>query len=138
MRVIKDEWVKERAELPDKLWKAFLEKGSWNVPRLTGIAHAPYFFNGAVVKNRGYHSTSGLYLADDFELRRMQDVSQERAVEALDHLRAILAGFPFESDVDESVAVAMMLVTVQRATLETAPLFAVSATTPGTGQNAIG
>lgn len=134
MKKTKDDWERVRAELPDKLWKAFLEKGSWHVPKLSGIVHAPYFFDGDVIQAKGYNAKSGLYLTQDFTLRGLKNATRQQAEKALTHLRMILAGFPFENPVDEAVALLMMLTAIQRATLETAPLFAVSANTPGTGK----
>ncbi|MDD5277860.1 MAG: hypothetical protein PHR16_17525 [Methylovulum sp.] len=134
MKKVNEEWIRVRAELPDKLWKAFLEKGSWIVSRLEGVAHCPYFFNGEVIQSRGYNAKSRLYLTTDFNLHGVKNAALETAKNALAHLRGLMSGFPFETEVDEAVALAMMITAVQRLALETAPLFAISANTPGTGK----
>lgn len=134
MKKVKEEWVRVRAELPDKLWKSFLERGSWNVSRLEGVVHCPYFFNGEVIQSRGYNAKSGLYLTTDFNLHGFRNATPETAKKALAHLRGLMSGFPFETEVDEAVVLAMMITAVQRPALETAPLFAISANTPGTGK----
>ncbi len=138
MKKVNDAWVRVPAELPDKLWKAFLEKGSWNVPKLTGIVRAPYFFDGDVIQMKGYNAKSGLYLTAEFNLRGMKNATPEAAKRSLTHLRGVFAGFPFESPVDESVTVAMAVAAVLRPTLETAPLFGVTGTTMGTGKTQLG
>lgn len=135
MKKVNDEWVRIRAELPDKLWKAFLEKGSWNVPKLSGIVHAPYFYDGDVILAKGYNTKSGLYLTQDFMLRGLKNATRKQALTALAFLRGLLSGFPFETEIDEAVTVAMIITAVQRATLETAPLFGITANTPGTGKS---
>jgi len=134
MKLIKDEWVRVRIDLSDKFWRAFLEKGSWNVPKLEGIVHAPYFYDDGVVQTQGYNPKSGLYLTKDFEFRGIKNATPEMGEEALTHLRGLLSTFPFESPTDEAVAVVMMLTAIQRARLETAPGFFVSANTPASGK----
>jgi len=67
-------------------------------------------------------------------LHGVKNATLEKAKKALAHLRGLMSGFPFETEVDEAVALAMMITAVQRPALETAPLFAISATTPGTGK----
>lgn len=134
LKKVQEEWIRVRAEMPDKLWRAFLEKGSWNVPELKGIVHAPYFFNGEVVESEGYHAESGLYLTTGFEFLGIKNATPEAAKAALSHIRGTLSGFPPEAATDEAVMVAMMLTAMQRPTLETSPMFAISANTPGTGK----
>jgi len=133
-KLVKNSWERVWAELPDKLWKAFLEKGSWKIPKLEGIVHSPYFFDGDVLQTRGYNPKSGLYLTRDFGFRGIKNAILKDANKGLAHLRELLAGFPFQTKTDEAVALSMMLTAVQRATLETAPLFAVTACTPGSGK----
>ncbi len=135
MKKGKDDWVQVRAELPDKLWKAFLEKGSWHVPRLDGIIHSPYFYDGDVVQTQGYNSKSGLYLTTEFNFWNIKNATRNQAIMALAHLRGILATLPFESPVDEAVTLGMVITSMQRPTLETAPMFGISAHTPGTGKS---
>lgn len=50
-------------------------------------------------------------------------------------MRGIISGYQFESPIDEAVTIAMMLASIQRPTLETAPLFGITANTPGTGKS---
>lgn len=135
MRKVKDDWVQVRAELLDKLWKAFLEKGAWQVPRLDGIIHSPYFYDGDVVQTQGYNSKSRLYLTTEFNLWSIKNATRNQAIMALAHLRGILATLPFESPVDEAVTLGMVITSMQRPTLETAPMFGISAHTPGTGKS---
>ena len=134
-RLIRGVWTKEPSQMTDKMWKAFLEKGNWDIPKLEGITHCPYFHDGELVKTKGFNGKTGLYLSKDFDIKVPTKASPEAAHQALVHLRGILSGFPFETAVNESVALSMMLTAVQRHTLETAPLFAVTATTPGTGKS---
>jgi len=132
---LKKEWVESKALFPDRLCKAWLEQGSWKIPQLQGILHNPYFYNDQIVHSRGFNHVSGLFLTRDFDgFSSIKNSSYEAAKDAILNLRNLLSGFPFLTAVDESVAIAMMLTAIQRPTLETAPLFGISATAPGTGK----
>ena len=134
LKNVKDDWVRVRAELPDRLVKAFLEKADWDLPKLTGMIHCPYFYGGEIVQTEGYNHKSGLYLSKNFKLAGIKNVSREDALKVVDYLKSVLNGFPFEYDVDLAVALALMVTAVQRATLEKAPMFGISACTPGSGK----
>lgn len=134
LKKVKDDWGRVRADLPDRLVKAFLEKGDWDFPKLAGVIHCPYFNGGEIVQTEGYNFKSGLYLSKNFKLTGFKNVSREDALKAVDYLKSVLSGFPFESAVDLAVTLALMVTAVQRATLEKAPMFGISACTQGTGK----
>jgi hypothetical protein len=107
----------------------------WNtqgVPKLEGITHCPYFHEGNLIQDRGYHSDTGSYLSRDFNIEVRGSV--DNALKSLEYLKGVIVTFPFESVVDEAVALAMMLTAVQRRLLECVPMFAISANTPGSGK----
>ncbi|UOA10263.1 hypothetical protein [Methylobacter sp. S3L5C] len=135
---VKGEWIRERVEVPDRLWKAFLEKGDWSIPELLGITDAPYLVDGEVIQTAGYNFNSKLYLSREFDFCIPKKPTRVQAGTALTYLRKILSGFPFASPVDEAVALAMMLTAIQRPTLETAPAFAPTANAPGVGKTQLG
>jgi hypothetical protein len=130
-----DDFERVPCDLPDKVWKAFLEKGSWiNIPKLEGLVHSPYFYDGDVIQAEGYNAKSSMYLTRGYSLSIPKKATRAQAEKALAHLRSILSGFPFESPVDEAVALAMMLTALQRHTLGTSPLFGILANCPGVGK----
>jgi putative DNA primase/helicase len=55
-------------------------------------------------------------------------------IKALKRLKHVIKDFPFASDVDRTVALAAMVLAIQRPTLSTAPLIGFSATTPASGK----
>jgi hypothetical protein len=54
---------------------------------------------------------------------------------ALKDIEALIIGFPFKVDADRSVAVSAILTALHRHAIATAPLFAFSSPTPGTGKS---
>jgi putative DNA primase/helicase len=121
-------------ELRSGDWDGWLELGGWALPKLNGVVENPFFYDGEIVQKRGYHSKTQLFLTQNFEIKIPQVVTRQDAEEALSRLRGILAGFPFVTPTDESVAIAKFLTAVQRQTLPTAPAFGSSAHTAGTGK----
>lgn len=61
--------------------------------------------------------------------------TKEDAAAALEVLKDALKEFPFVADADRSAALAALLTTVVRRSVQAAPLFAFSATSPGTGKS---
>jgi len=106
-------------------------------PVLVGIGQHPTLrADGSPVMEPGYDSASGLYL--DFEPDAFPPLAAEPirrdAETALALLLDVLREFPFAKPEHRSVALALLLTAVVRATLPTAPIFGISAFAPGSGK----
>lgn len=66
---IKGEKTQVAGQIPMIVLKGFLNKGSWELPKLTAIVHCPYFLNGKVIEAQGFNRESGLYLSKNFNLK---------------------------------------------------------------------
>ena len=114
--------------------------GEWGeLPVLVGVAEAPILRpDGSVHDQRGYDSETRLYYeghAPRISRIKPQDLTLVNARLAADYLLKPFAEFPFaDPDLDRSVVLAYMLTLALRPMLPLAPLFGVSATSPGTGK----
>ena len=113
--------------------------GKWKLPRLAGVVTTPTLRpDGSVLTAAGYDAATRLYQVPDPALRLPPMASkptQADAAAALTSLRALLAGFPFVSDVDRAVALSLLITPVVRGALSVAPLHAIKAHTAGTGKS---
>lgn len=141
-------WVKfntkgEEREInpPRDVVNAFLAaSGQWTFPVLTGIASCPILRpDGSVLACEGFDPQTGLFA--DFGGQTFPAVAlrptKEDASAALEVLKDALREFPFVADADRSVALAATISTVVRRSVQAAPLFAISASTPGTGKSTL-
>jgi hypothetical protein len=90
------------------------------------------------MQGTGYDPITRLYVVADptFRLPPIPERPTEAdARAALSRLDGLLAGYPFASDVDRSVALAGLMTAVTRSAMSTAPMIAVRASTPGTGKS---
>lgn len=112
--------------------------GEWDeLAVLSGIAEAPIPRpDGSVHAKTGYDRASRLYCDGRApELHLPDKPGRGEAVEAAKVLLQPFAEFPFlDRRLDESVVLAMLLTLAQRPLLALAPLFGVSASTPGAGK----
>ncbi len=125
-------------DCPRTIATHFLQKGAWpHLPRLTGISQIPLLCrDGQVITKPGYHAETGMLLQfnpSDFPAIPNQ-ATKEHAEASLVKLRDWFKEFPFQKPEHESVAVAEALTAVSRRILRQAPLFATSATKPGSGK----
>lgn len=113
--------------------------GAWSCPHLRGICTAPTLrHDGSILEAEGYDAETGLFL--DFGGEEFPPVPQSPTREdARDALRrvfdGVFAGFPFVKPEHRAVALALPLTAAIRHALRTAPAFAISATTMGTGKS---
>jgi hypothetical protein len=134
------EWVK--ADPCSKVIGALLEAvGKWGqIPMLLGISEAPILRrDGSLLAEPGYDISTRLYVEGRFPRFELPEtVSLEQAKEAAVRLLAPFREFPFVDEAaDLSVVLAYLLTLAQRPQLPTAPIFCISATTPGTGKGLI-
>jgi hypothetical protein len=126
-----------RIDCPGKIAINYLSRGIWRLPHLAGIITAPLLrHDGTLLSAQGYDEESRLYLQSDCEWLPLADEpTREDARAALEFLRAPFAEFPFVSDEDRAVEMAVILTALQRRLLMATPLFAFSAPQPRTGKS---
>ncbi len=140
-------WERKSAETQEwyevdpcpKVTAAMLEAvGHWSgVPSLLGISEAPILRDdGTLHAQAGYDPATRLYVEGRFPgVTLPERITLDDAQRAAAHLLQPFLEFPFvESRLDHAVVLAYLLTLAQRPQLPTAPLFCVSATTPGTGK----
>ncbi|MBB3655812.1 putative DNA primase/helicase [Rhizobium sp. BK650] len=112
-------------------------RGEWRFPQLKAIVSTPTMrSDGTLISAKGFDPQSGILFESD---RSWPDIPEcpgkADAAAALARIETLVSSFPFVSDVDRSAAVALILTAIIRPCLNTAPLFGVSATAPGTGKS---
>ena len=108
------------------------------LPVLAAIVTAPTLRpDGTLLDTPGFDPRTGLYFDPGTE--RFPPVprapSRDDALRALTELSALIAHFPFDSDVDRSVMLSGVLTALVRPSLDTAPLHGFSAAVPGSGKS---
>lgn len=109
----------------------------WTMPPLRAIISAPTLrHDGTVIGEPGYDAETGLLLVGERLWRHTPDSPSKRdALDALDVLGEPLTGFPFVDNADRTAALALLITSVLRPSLRTAPMFAVTAPAAGTGKS---
>jgi hypothetical protein len=129
-------WVP--ADAPTQVAETYLAGvGRWKLPILTAVTSAPFLRpDNSVCNTPGYDTVTGLLYkpACDFPPIPSQPTKND-ALAALAQIEELLADFPFVAPADRSVALAAILTALDRPNMETAPLFAFTAPTAGTGKS---
>jgi putative DNA primase/helicase len=112
---------------------------NWTMPRLRAVISAPTLRpDGTVISEPGYDAETGLLLVGDRLWRQVPDSPSKReATEALAVLSEPIAAIPFVAESDRAAALALLITSVMRPSLKTAPMFAVSAPSAGTGKSLV-
>ena len=105
------------------------------LPELKNTHRAPIIVSGVLHKERGFIRDCGLFLTQDSKVKAKSINDKGSALKGLDVLKSAWQGFPFQSEIDEAICLAALLTLVQRPLLGTAPMFAVSANSPGVGKS---
>jgi hypothetical protein len=134
-------WV--AASCPKDIANAYLHSPSeWqHLPTLKAIVHTPLVRLAAeatILDQPGYDPETQLLFAPlGTRFKPIpRTVSRDEAVAAVEHVvTRLLTGFPFVSKADRAVALAAMLTSILRPLLPTAPMFAFSAPTAGSGKS---
>lgn len=118
---------------------SFLARLHWPLlPDLTGFIEAPLLApDGRVIDQPGYDAASGLFCAFGQitgYLRPPAKPTRDQALQAYERLRPMFDGFPFVDDADRVALVAGIITALLRRVLPAAPLFAITAPSPGTGK----
>jgi putative DNA primase/helicase len=130
--------VTKKIDCPERLAKYLIEKGSWKLPILTGIIHAPTLReDGSILDDLGYDELSGmLFVSGGCDFEEVPEFpTKDDALKALTKIKHILQEFPFDNEVSMSVAIAAILTALIRKSLRTAPLFGLSAPKMATGKS---
>lgn len=122
-----------------EMWlvESLLALGTWPVPPLMGLVACPTMrLDGSLLTAPGYDVLTGLWLATNgFECPAIADEpTMEDVALALGHLREPFQDFPFAEPWHESAALAAVLSMLCRYAVESVPIFAIRATTRGSGK----
>lgn len=124
-------------DCPMRVANTLLERsGAWRFPVLIGFCDAPTLdLRGRVVSAPGYDAQSGLYLERPVRIDPIGELVREDAERAAEILHEALSTFPFLSPSDASAALALVITALLRRILPSAPIGAISASTPGSGKS---
>lgn len=112
--------------------------GRWPFPVLKGVVACPTLrADGSLMLAPGFDAASGYYLDHNLKIIVPESPTREEAKAALDSLADLLGGFSFVEPVDYSVALALVLTAVARPSLDTAPLFSITAPVRGSGKSTL-
>lgn len=112
--------------------------GRWPFPVLRGVVACPTLrADGSLMLAPGFDIASGYYLNHGLTIRVPEKPTRKEAQAALDTLADLLAGFAFVEPADCSVALALLLTAATRPTLDTAPLFSITAPVRGSGKSTL-
>ncbi len=131
-------WVP--ADAPKNIAEGVIaSRGSWGLPKLTAVVTAPIMElpSGRIIDMDGHDEKSGLLLMVPAEKRWPTIPEKPRrdlVSEALATLYKPFALFPFCTPVDKGVFLSALLTALVRPVFETAPGFAFTASTAGSGK----
>jgi putative DNA primase/helicase len=114
--------------------------GLLRLPPLTGIIDVPTLrCDGSLLWRAGYDSFTGLLLMPgDTTVPRLPPApTRDEAMAALSLLQKLIAGFPFVTDADKSVALSALLTSAIRTALRNAPAHGFTAPTAGSGKSTV-
>lgn len=129
----KETWIAIGA--PDKVAHTYLARSTWNLPHLVNTLDAPTLRpDGSILQQPGYDTATRLYYEPNVAFPVLSDTPSRADAElALDMLRRALRTMPFAGECDESVALALLLTSLVRRSLPSAPLGGISAPARASG-----
>ncbi|MDT3377418.1 hypothetical protein RNI52_08805 [Labrys neptuniae] len=112
-------------------------RGKWPFPQLRGVISAPTMRpDGSIMNAPGFDPKTGILFASELKWPQVPErPTMAVARTELERLKDLVRTFPFVDDADRSAALAMILTALIRPCLPSAPMFGVSAPTPGTGKS---
>lgn len=139
-----EKWDSRRSDYtpidcPRRVADAFLARGHWpSLPDLVGFIESPTIADDArIIDVPGYDEASGLFCAFTKipgYTRPASAPTKANAEQSAQQLMALFNSFPFVDDTDRVAMLAGLLTAIQRRLLPAAPLFGITAPTPGTGK----
>ena len=126
-------------DCPRRVADSLLSRGHYpKLPDLLGFIEAPTISSsGRLIDRPGYDPDSGLFCAFQAIPGYVQPTaapSMQQAESAIGCLLGIFAAFPFVADIDRAALMSCLLTALLRRLLPSAPMFAITAPTPGTGK----
>ena len=114
----------------------------WGLPPLKAIVEAPVLrSDGSILTAPGYDEKTGLYYIPSPGMERCvipENPSQQDAIEAMSHIKALFADFPFEGQADYANTIALLFTPfVRYAVKRDIQMALVDATNAGTGKGLI-
>jgi len=125
--VIPPKWVSE----------TLLARGEWPFPRLAGVIETPTLRpDGTVIEMPGYDPATALLYESNTEFPSIPSVpSKDQILTAEQVILEPFSEFPFVAESDRCAAIAAVLTILGRLAIDgPTPLFAIRATTPGSGK----
>ena len=123
---------------PSLVAEAILARqGDWPFPQLLAVTTAPTLRgDGTILNEQGYDPSTGILFLSELSWPTIPETpSLDDANRALETMKQLIKTFPFVSRTDKSASLALILTALVRPGLPTAPLFGVTAPTPGTGKS---
>lgn len=117
--------------------ETLLDQEDWQVPPLTGLLHSPTLRpDGSLIVTQGYDGATGLWLSWHGETfpQVAERPTRSDALTALHTLAEPFRDFPFAAPHHFSAAIAAVLSLIARYAVQSVPLFAIRATTRGSGK----
>lgn len=132
----------KRCDCPRRVADSYLSRGHWpELRQLSGFVEAPIVtLSGRLLDAPGYDEETGLFLAFDKIPGYTSQIEKPTKVEAssaVDRLLETVSEFPFVDDSDRSSFLAGVMTGLLRRVLQSAPMMAVTAPSPGTGKTLI-
>jgi putative DNA primase/helicase len=117
---------------PRQIADGILSRKHWPmIPELIGICEAAFIDpkTGAIVCEPGFHRPTGIFLATAGQL------TTDIILDPIKTLNQHFETFPSKAECDQSAAIAAVMTALNRRLLPSAPMFAVSAPSPGYGKS---
>jgi len=112
--------------------------GMWSLPKIVGVVTTPTIRpDGSILFKPGYDADTRLFHAADPAITLADAVHRPGRADteaALSDLKALLAEFPFTSEVSRAIALSGLITPVVRGAMSVVPLHAFRANTAGTGK----
>lgn len=129
----------ERIDPPKELVEKLLAVGHYGLPDVKGIINSPTIRpDGSLLTEPGYDKHTQLWYKPTTDVVEPMTIPEEpswdEALTALKKLKELFGGFPFETEVDRSVAIAGLMTVVLRGAMEVVPMFFIRAPEAGTGK----
>lgn len=122
---------------PKWVCETLLARGDWPFPRLEAVIETPTLRpDGTVLETPGYDPDTGFLYEPNAEFPPVPgEPNSDELVEAVLRLQEPFSEFPFVAESDRCAALAAVLTLLGRPVIDgPTPLFAIRATTPGTGK----
>lgn len=132
----KDDW-KPVACPPIVAETMLARRGDWPFPQLSAVVSAPTMRpDGTILNTPGFDRDTGILFATELIWPQVSDrPTMDEANTALAVLRDLVSSFPFVASSDHAAALSMIATALVRPCLSSAPMFGVTAPTPGTGKS---